>query len=418
LTRDKEERMPWIRSLAVALAVGAAAAAADWPQWLGPTRDGVSTEKVKPWKGDLRVLWRRPVGEGHSSPVVAGGRVFLHTKVAKEEKEALSAFDAATGKPLWTTAYDRAKYGGLFGAGPRGTPAVVGDRVYAHGITGVLSCFKTDDGRLLWQVDTLKQFQGKNLFFGASGSPLVEGNLVLVNVGAQGAAVVAFDKDNGNTVWQKLDDGGSYSSPIAFGEGKSRQVVFLTQAGLVSLRPGDGEVFWRVPFKDKLTESSTTPVRAGDLLIGSSITLGSVALRLGEKDGKPAVEEVWRKPKLTCYFSTPVPAGGALYLVTGQLGLGAVKSTLHCVDPKTGKGLWQRAGVGKYHACLLRTGDGKLLLLEEGGGLALLEPDAKQYRELARTTVCGETWAHPALADGRLYVRDKNELVCVQLPAQ
>src|SRR5262249_24820308 len=157
---------------------------------------------------------------------------------------------------------------------------------------------------------------------------------------------VAFDRDTGAVVWQKLDDGASYSSPIAFGEGKTRQVVFLTQEGLVSLRPSDGEVFWKVPFKDKLSEHSTTPVRVGARLVGSSITIGSIGLRLKEEGGKPQVSQVWKEPKLTCYFSTPVAVGqDQLYMVNGSLL--AKSATLRCVAPATGKVLWQRPGVGK-----------------------------------------------------------------------
>jgi hypothetical protein len=191
--------------------------------------------------------------------------------------------------------------------------------------------------------------------------------------------------------------------------------VFLTQEGLVSLHPADGKVLWRYPLKDRLLESSVTPVRAGELLIGSAITAGTVALNFKTQEGSILPSEAWKKPELTCYFATPVPAGAAeLYLVTGSLT--AKQAVLRCVEVETGKELWKKGGVGVYHASLLRTGDGKLLMLEEKGNLVLLQPDPKQYRELARARICGDTWAHPALANGRLYVRDRKELVCVELP--
>src|SRR5262249_4977618 len=157
------------------------------------------------------------------------------------------------------------------GNGPRATPAVVGDRVYSFGITGVLTCFDAAKGSQVWQVDTLKKFEAKNLFFGAACSPLVEGDRVLVNVGGKGASIVAFNKDKGDVAWKSLDDGASYSSPIIFGEGKNRQVVFLTAQGVASLNPVNGARYWQFPLVDKLLESSTTPVRAGDLLLASSI---------------------------------------------------------------------------------------------------------------------------------------------------
>lgn len=409
--------MPCLRALLTLVCCAIGARAADWPQWLGPNRDSTSAEKVVPWTTPPRVLWRQPVGEGHSSPVVASGKVFLHTKVTDKDEEELAAYDATTGQRLWQTAYAKDKFTTPFGNGPRGTPAVVGDRVYTFGITGVLSCFNAADGKQRWQVDTLKQFGVKNLFFGASCSPLVDGNRVIVMVGGKGAGIVAFDTETGKVAWKNLDDSASYSSPIVFGPGKDRQLVVLTGRNVVSLNPTDGSVRWLFPFVDKLFESSSTPLRAGDLLMASSITLGSVGLRLNRD--KPGVTEQWKQPALTCYFATPVAVGkDHLYVVTGTNPLAFPKKAaahLSCIETATGKELWKKDAIGKYHATLLRTGDDKLLLLDDVGNLLLLEPDPKEYRELARASVCGATWAHPALVDGRLYVRDNKDLLCIQL---
>src|SRR5947209_10702333 len=234
--------MPWSRSAVALLVCTAAAAAGDWPQWLGPNRDGSSPEKVAPWKEKPTVLWRQPVDEGHSSPVVAVGRVFLHTGVPDKNQEIVTAYDARTGKQLWRQTYERVPFLSPFGNGPRATPAVSDGKVYAFGITGVLTCFDAAEGKPLWQVDTLKKFGAKNLLFGMSCSPLVEGGRVLVAVGAKGASVVAFDKDNGEVAWKSLDDKASYSSPIVFGEGMERQVVFLIGEGGVSLRRAKGRL--------------------------------------------------------------------------------------------------------------------------------------------------------------------------------
>jgi len=392
-------------------AIASPVAAADWPQWLGPRRDGSSPEIVAPWKQSPKTLWTQSVGEGHSAPIVAGGKVFVFTKVADKDDEQVEAFDAATGKPLWRQSCQRGAFKGLFGNGPRGTPTVAGGKVYTFGITGVLTCLSADYGAHVWHVDTLKEYKAANLFFGVSCSPLVDGDLVLVNVGGQGASIVAFDKNTGKEVWKALDDKASYSSPIAIGAGDQRQLVFLTAKGLVGLAPKDGKTLWQFPFQDAINESSTTPVLVGDTLIGSSITLGSVGLKL---DGDKVTKQ-WLNPDLSCYFSTPVAVGkDQLYMVTGSIL--AKQAMLHCVDPATGKKLWTRKDkVGTYHATLLRTGDNKLLLLEESGNLILMDPNPKQYRELARAKICGNTWAHPALANGRLYVRDGKELVCVQM---
>ncbi len=412
--------MPRLTSLLVLVVCAPLAPAADWPQWLGPKRDGSSAEKVAPWKDAPKVLWRKPVGEGNSSPVVAGGRVFLHGKIKDKTEEEVVALDARTGEQVWRQTYPRATFVSFYGNGPRATPAVADGRLYTYGITGVLTCWNAADGKRLWQADAIKAFKAvdaRNLAFGASSSPLVEGKSVLVNVGGKGASVVAFDVGGGNVAWKSQDDPASYSSPIAVGEGKNRQVIFLTGAGVIALDPADGRLFWRFPLKDALLESSTTPARAGDVLLASAITYGSAGLRLETKDGKPSMNEAWKNAALTSYFSTPVAVGDDyFYLVTGTnplLRQGA-QADLQCVEAKSGRVLWRKAKVGQFHASLLRTGNGKLLLLEDTGELALLDPDPKEYRELCRSKVCGATWAHPALADGRLYLRDDKEVICLQ----
>ncbi|HEV3203407.1 MAG TPA: PQQ-binding-like beta-propeller repeat protein, partial [Gemmataceae bacterium] len=377
----------------------------------------VSPEKIEPWKEAPKVLWRQPVGEGHSSPVVSGGKVFVHAKVKDKDEEEVAAFDAKTGESLWKKNYSRGSFSNFFGNGPRGTPAVVGNHIYTFGVTGFLSCFETATGILVWQVNTLKDFNGKNLFFGMSGSPLIVDHLVLMNVGAAGASLVAFNKETGKVEWKKLDDKASYSSPILIGAGSRRQAVFLTQAGLVSVNPADGTSFWNYPFADDLSESSTTPISAGDTLMASSITKGSVGLQLTNKDGTTSAKEVWKNPELTCYFSTPLAVDkDHIFVVTGTKPPALnIKADLHCVEAKTGKTLWQKPKVGKYHATLLRTWNNKLLMLDDAGNLMLLEPNLKEYQEVCKAKVCGETWAHPALSAGRLYVRDRDELICLQL---
>ena len=406
--------MPWLRSLGFVLLCAGMVSAGDWPQWLGPTRDGATPEKIAPWKETPKLLWRVPVGEGHSSPIVAGGKVFLHAKAKDKDEEEVLACDAASGKEIWRQSYPRAAFKSIFGVGPRATPALDKDKLYTFGVTGILTCWDAASGKQLWQVDTLKEFKAANLFFGASCSPLVEGGNVLVNVGGPGASVVAFEKEKGGVAWKALDDKASYSSPIAIGQGQDRQVVFLTQKGLVGLAPGSGAVNWQFQLVDKLSESSTTPTLVGDLLLGSSVTYGSAALKIATKDGKPAATEAWKNPALTCYFSTPVAVGqDQVYMVTGSI-LPPPSANLRCVDVKSGKELWSKAKIGKYHAALLRTGDDKLLVHDDGGGLTLLEPNAKEYKELAQSKICGPTWAHPALANGKLYVRDDKWLLCFQ----
>jgi outer membrane protein assembly factor BamB len=424
--------MNWLRASCLLVLLAATAVAADWPQWLGPHRDGESPEKIKPWKDDLKVVWRKKVGPGHSSPVVAGGKVFLHTRGKnkplpdsdkEQEYEEVTAYDALTGKKEWNTSYPRAHFASLFGTGPQATPAVAGGKVFTYGANGILACFDAAKGGLLWQVDTWKDFDVGNAKgdrqprFGVAGSPLLDGKNVIVNVGGKDASVVAFSRVRGKVAWKSLDDKTSYSSGIESGKGKERQLIFLTQKELCGLAPADGKKLWGFPFVDKLDENATTPVLAGDLILASSIKSGMAAVKVEKKDGKLTASQVWKNPKLTCYFSTPVLVGKKhAYVVTGTISI-FPSSTLHCVEVESGNILWSKPKVGRWHAALLKTGDDKLLMLNDYGDLILFDPDAKGYKELARAKVSkSQIWAHPALADGKLYFRDDKELVCLQMP--
>src|SRR5262249_17739676 len=202
--------------------------------------------------------------------------------------ERLNIFHAADGRPFPSVSHPRDEFTSIFGVGPRATPAVGDNVVYTFGVTGRLNGLQIErKGGVveLFSLELLKDFKANNLRFGASASPLVEGDLMIAPVGAKGAGVVAVHRKTGATVWRALDDGASYASPIAIGEGAQRQIIVLTQHGIASLSPRDGAVFWQHPFKDRINESSTTPQKAGDLLIVSSVTLGTVALKLTDKRG-------------------------------------------------------------------------------------------------------------------------------------
>ena len=225
------------------------------------------------------------------------------------------------------------------------------------------------------------------LKFGVSSSPIIDGDRVMVMVGGTGASLVAYNRKSGELAWKSLDDPASYASPIITEHGGRRQFVALTGDAVVSLDPASGELFWRHSFHDAINESSTTPLRVRQPDRRHSVTLGSVALKLGTIDGKPAITEAWKNPALCCYFSTPVAIGDKyLYMVTGSL-VAAMRnkpeSALNCVEAATGKVLWTKPNVGKYHAALIRTGDNKLLMHSDSGDLIMIDPDPKQYRELA-----------------------------------
>ena len=219
--------------------------------------------------------WRVKIGEGNSSPIVVGDWVYLHSKVKDKNEEEVLALSVGDGKEVWRKTYARVAFRSLYGNGPRATPAVVDGKLYTYGITGILTCWDAKDGKQIWQNDALDLFKAKNLFFGASSSPLVEGKNIVVAVGGKGASIVAFDRAKGEVAWKSQDDKSSYSSPITIGKGKERQIVCLTADGVISLNASNGDLFWRYPLKDKLFESSTTPARAGDILWPVRLPLGA-----------------------------------------------------------------------------------------------------------------------------------------------
>jgi outer membrane protein assembly factor BamB len=418
---EEDDPMSWLRTVVVLLACTAAARAGDWPQWLGPRRDGSSPEKLAPWKAKdgPRVLWRHAVGQGFSSPVVAGGRVFIHARASDGEAEEVVALDAATGKPLWKDRYTRPPFRSVIGTGPRATPTVAGKRLYTMGINGLLSCYEVEKGKRLWQVDLYKHFKATLPSFAVCCSPLVVGDRVIVSVGGKGRCVVALHADTGEVTWQALDDAASTSSPVLFaggerGVGTTPDVVFMTPVRLVGLDPLDGGLRWEHPMVFQPRGTSPTPVAVGDKVVASTQAHGALAVRIGLKDDKLAAAAAWQNKEMTSYFSSGVAAGDLIFLVTNETQP-IPAAAITCVRAKTGKELWRKDKVGYFHAGLIRTGDGKLLVLNDSGLLTLLDVDARGAKEVARAKVCGGTLVSPALAGGRLYVRDGKEVVCLRL---
>ena len=332
----------FLAACSLVLAIAFTLNAADWPQFLGPKRDSTTPEEVSPWTGDLKPLWKMPVGEAHSSPVVVDGIVYI-LRSRKGLTPMSLGFRCQNGRTEVEKRVRPAAVQTAVGNGPRSTPVVSGGKVFTFGGTGILACWNAKTGDVAWKVDTLKEFKTNNLFFGISTSPImVNKDTVAVMVGGKGAGVVAFDVNSGKTVWQATDDPASYASPVLV----NKQLVFLTGANLLGLSL-TGEKLWSVPFKDSLNESSTTPVVLGDVVVGSSVTAGTIAVRVSEKEGKFSTEKVWDKKSLTCYFSTPVAAGDYLYMVNGAASLSRNATiTLRCVEAKTGNVAWEKKTSG------------------------------------------------------------------------
>jgi outer membrane protein assembly factor BamB len=413
--------MRWSSTVFVLLACAAVVRAEDWPQWLGPRRDGGTAEKVAAWKEKEppKVLWRAAAGHGFSSPVVAGGRVFFHAAVKDRDEEEVVALDAASGKPLWKDVYARPPFSSVLGNGPRATPTVAGKHLYTIGINGLLSCYEVEKGKRLWQVDLYKQFKADLPGFAVCCSPLVVGNRVIVSVGGKGRCVVALHADTGEVQWQALDDAASTSSPVLFAggerpKGATPDVVFMTPLRLVGLDPLDGTLRWEHPMVFQPRGTSPTPIAVADKLVASTQAHGAVAVKVGSKDDRPAAEEAWQNKEAKSYFSSGVAKGDLVVLVTNTVDP-LPAAALTCLEAKTGKQLWGKDNAGYFHAGVIRTGDGKLLVLNDSGVLTLLDVDDKGGKEIARAKVCGGTLMNPALAGGRLYVRDDKELICLQL---
>jgi outer membrane protein assembly factor BamB len=407
--------MTALRVATALVLASATAAAADWPQWLGPRRDGGSAEAVAPWKAAPKVVWKEKVGIGFSSPVVAGGKVFVHSRVPRREREEMVAFDAKSGKELWRTGYDRAPYSSVLNTGPQATPTVAAGRVYGYGITGVLTCFEADSGKQVWQTDVLKSLKADVPRFGVCCSPLVVGNRVIVAAGGKGSSVVAFDSTTGTVAWQALDEPANTSSPVLVAApGRPvPDVVFMTTLRVVGLNPLDGTVSWEFPLPFQPSGTAPTPVVAGDLIVTSTMDNGSTGIRLtsGEKAG---AERAWQAKGLSGYFSSGVASKDRLFLVTNTLRP-VPRADLSCVDLATGKQLWKKEGVGYFHFGLVRTGDGNLLVLDDAGNLKLLDAAAPEYRELCTAKACEATLVAPALADGHVFARDGDSLSCLKL---
>ena len=402
-------------SLALACALGAAACtAADWPQFLGPTRNGVSTEtglKATWPKEGPPVVWQKDVGEGFSGPVVVGDRVVLFHRVGDEEVvECMNTADGATKwKKGYPTSY-RDAYGK--GDGPRATPLVADGRVCTLGADGVLQCLKLEDGDKVWRKELHKDYDVQPGFFGVATSPLLEGGRLLVNVGgAHGAGIVAFNKDDGKEVWKADDHDASYSSPVAADLDGKRQAVFLTREGLISLDPADGTIRYSKHWRSRMDASvnAASPVVVGDqIFLTASYGTGAVLLR-AKKDG---LEEVWKNDKvLSSHYGTPIYLDGYLYGFDGRQEQGA---RLRCIEMKSGDVKWTQEGFGCGSMILA---DGKLVILTEDGDLVLAKANPDKYEELARATVLESrpVRAPLALADGKLYGRDGRKLVCWNL---
>lgn len=404
--------------LALCLSLLAASlSAADWPQYRGPNHDGSSPEKIlNSWPKDgPRVVWKVPLGPSFGSFAVSGGRVFcfIQRAVDGHDKEVALALDVNTGKELWSVPLGDSIYDKQGGDGPRSTPTVDGDRVYFLSAYLMLSCLDAATGKLIWQHDLVNEFGGKVIRWYSAASPILDGNLIFVNAGGAGQALLAFDKTDGKFVWKALDEQPTHSSPVPVTIHDVRQVIFFTQSGLVSVAAATGQLLWQYPFPFK-TSTAMSPVVWQDIVYCSTgYGIGAAAIRISKTNADFKVTELWRQEGKTInQWTTPVCRDGYLYGLYGvkEFGTGPLK----CIEMATGKEMWSQPGFGSGGATILVSDS--VLVQSDRGPLVLVEASPKGFHELARAQVLGDKcWTMPVISNGRIYARNTQEGVCLDV---
>lgn len=402
--------------VAAGFITASAVQAADWPQFLGPQRTGISGEKrlVDAWPAaGLKVVWRQAGGVGMSGIAVQGDR--LVTLVQRDGRQWLVAHDARTGKSLWSA--DLApEYKNSMGNGPRGTPAISGERVFAFTGEGNLVAAELATGKIAWSHKTVTELKAKEADYGMACSPLVVGDQVIVTVGATQATLVAYDVKTGKQAWVAGSGPAGYSSPTLLEVGGREQIVAFTGGAAVGLAPKTGKSLWQYPFETNFECNIATPIAVGgQVFLSAGENHGSVLLKLAPQGDGFETTETWTsfgpKSVLRSEWQTPIQLGENLYGMDNVGGAGPV-THLTCIDAKKGERRWQVARFGKGNFI---AADGKLFLTMMTGELVVMRASPERYEELGRMALLETTRQAPALANGLLYVRDDREIVCVDV---
>jgi outer membrane protein assembly factor BamB len=389
-----------------AAASGNVSTGADWPQFRGPGRDGLSPEQglARTWpETGPKVLWKKAIGKGFASVTAVDG--FLYTMAGDGDQEFALKLREATGEEVW-----RVPLGPLFpeqfGDGPRSTPTVEDGVVYVLAAKGKMHALKAADGARIWEIDLVADLGSTVPNRGYCPAPLIDGDLLLLEAGGKdGKGIVALDKKTGKVRWGALDGKPGYTSPLAVTIGGVRQYVFVRtiEGKIVSLLP-DGKVNWEYAWKPGAIASPLF-VPPNRIFASAADDVGSVLLEVGTADGKGTVREVWNNRVMKNHFSSSVLHNGHIY--------GFDNASLKCIDAATGEQKWVQRGYGKGSLILA---DGLLFILSDRGELILAEATPSGFAEKGKLQVLeGKTWTAPALAHGRLYLRDEDELVVLDL---
>lgn len=439
------KKLPVVSACLLSCFACAKLAAEDWPQWMGPTRDGVYRETGLldeiPAEG-LPVVWRAEVAAGYSGPAVVGDRVFLTDYViasgtstnnpgGRDEMtgtERVLCFDANTGDVLWKHEYDR-PYKISYPNGPRATPTVDGNRVYALGAEGDLLCLNVSTGEIVWQKQLAEQFKSEAPIWGYSAHPLVHGDLLYTLAGGEGSAVVALNKLTGEVVWQALTTADiGYCPPVIYELGGAERLVIWHSESLNALDPATGEVYWTYPLAPRYGMSIAAPQLRGNQLFATAIGETSAMIELDDA-GKPATTLWTGKPKIGVYSAnaTALFEEGVIY--GSDCGSGAFIA----VDPRDGSRFWESFELtsktdrrASHGTAFVVKHDGKHILFSETGDLIFAEFSTEGYKELGRMKILTPTgecfgrevvWSHPAYAHQSVFARNDRELVRVSLAA-
>jgi outer membrane protein assembly factor BamB len=392
---------------AVAATAQTQTASGEWTQWRGPSRDGAAPSFTEPatWPEQLNQRWKVEVGTGYATPLVSGDRVYVFAR--QGENEVMLALDAATGKVVWQTGYpapfEMNKAASRHGPGPKSTPVLAGGKLFAIGMTGVVTAFDAATGKQLWQ----KPAPGVvPLYTSHAFSPLVDGGVVIFHVGGHDkGALTAFDVNTGDVKWSWDGDGPGYGSPVVAEVGGTRQIVVMTQQKLIGVDVANGMLLWERPYVTPSTTNSITPLVYGQTIIVSGGNQPVVAFTVARRDNKWATDNVWENTDASYRMSNAVVAGDTLFsLSTRDMG------QYFAIDAKTGKTLWLSEPRQAGNAAIVK-GKSVFLSLEDDGELVVVRNSRTGFEALRRYKVAdSETWAAPAVLGNRIFVKDVSTL--------
>ena len=392
--------------------VSTVATAQEWTQWRGPGRDGFVSAKNAPaaWPESLQRSWRMEIGEGYSSPVVAGGRAFVHGR--RDPEEIVTSVNLADGKVVWQQKYQsefkKNQYAVEMAKGPHATPLVIGNRLFTLGVTGILNAWDTATGKQLWTRDFSKSIDTSKLFCGTAASPLLVNGRLVVQVGSDvhGGQILGLNPATGATEWEWRGLGPGYASPVVIETGGRQQIVTMTEGSIVGVDGKNGKELWSVPFPDEWHENISTPLWTGAHLIVSGTRQGTHAYALTQNAGKWQATESWKNPDIAMYMSSPVFGDGLIYGHSSKK-----KGQFFAMDAKTGAVRWATEGREGEHASLLLTPQ-HVIFLTNGADLIIAKRGTPAFAVERRYEVAeAATWAMPVLLGSNILVRDATGLI-------